>query len=251
MSTWHVGCAGLPCARERYVSALNLVELDLRPPAPPTKSLQRWRQDAPEGFVHAVVAPPALYGDRDFPLRDEATTATELDRLSTAAGQLGAAVVVLRTPMAIAPGSAALERFKALLARATARFRRVVWDPAGLWEPEGAVRVAHPLGALVVTDPLHDEPTGEKVAYARLRGLGIDRRYHTGMLEDLASRLEGLDEVFVVFASEGAWREARALSRLVGTLTTAPDADDLDDEEDDDNGAGDDSDDDEEDGDPR
>jgi uncharacterized protein YecE (DUF72 family) len=246
MSTWHVGCAGLPCARERYTAALNLLELDLRPPAPPTRSLQHWRQTSPEGFVHAVVAPPALYGDRDYPLRDAQATATELDRLSTVVGQLGAGVVVLRTPMAVAPGSAALERFKALLAKATGRFRRVVWDPAGLWEPESAVKIARPLGALVVTDPLHDDPTGEAVVYARLRGLGTDRRYHAGMLEDLVARLEGVTEAYVVFASEGALREARALARMVGTLTAALDADD-DDEDGGDDVDGDPGDDDDED----
>lgn len=239
MSRFHIGCSGFPVARERYHARLDFVEVDLRTPPPPPKALARWRREAPEGSTFAAVSPVSLWGDPGFPLRDPAKTRSELDRFANQVDALGAAVVVLRTPLSISPGSAALQRFLPVLTQSKRFAKTLIWEPSGLWERDSALAVAKESGAVVAGDPLHQEVDGP-VIYARMRGLGTDTRYTMGRLEALAQKLEGAAEAYVVFASMNAWRESIGFRKLVDETFAAADdgADDpdmkLDDDEDED-----------------
>jgi hypothetical protein len=108
MSNVRVGTAGFVVQRERYQSKLRFVEYTLRPPVPSPKVLAGWQRSAPEGFTFAAVAPDSLYGERDWPLRDPIKLQSELDRFANQVNALKARVVVLRTPIAVSPGSVAL-----------------------------------------------------------------------------------------------------------------------------------------------
>jgi len=227
MTTWHIGCAGYPRPRDRYLKKLAYVEYALRSPLPSPKALVAHRKSAPEGFEHGIVAPASLYGERDWPLRDPALLRSELDRLKNFCDALGASTLVFKTPMAISPGSVSLKRFAPVLERAQAIVENVIWAPAGLWEREDAVRFADDYGALVACDPLRDEPDDSDVVYARMRGIGEDRRYSMAKLEALAESLDGVEHAYVVFESAESWREALGFRKLVGELGEA----DIDDED--------------------
>lgn len=239
MTTWHIGCAGFPRPRDRYVKKLGYVEYELRPPLPSPKTLATQRKSAPAGFEHGLVAPASLYGERDWPLRDPAAVRSELDRLANFCDAFGAAVLVFKTPMAISPGSVALKRFAPVLERAQKMAETVVWSPAGLWEREAAVQFADEFGVVVACDPLRDEieEAGE-VVYARMRGLGEDQRYSMAKLEAIAANLDGVEDAYVVFESGESWREALGLRKLVGELADddIDDEDALDEDEDEDEG---------------
>lgn len=250
MTTFYIGCSGFTVPRERYITKLRAVEVDLRAPTPPPKALAQWRRAGGEGFTFSAVASATLYGERDWPLRDAAKVQSELDRFANQVDALGATAAVFRTPMAVSPGSVALKRFTAMIDRARRIAPRLVWDPAGLWQHDEAAALGRTLGVTVVSDPLHDEVT-EPVVYARLRGLGADRRYTMSRLEALAEALEGVEEAYVIFDSPAAWREAVGFRKLVGELTASAD-EEFDDEDDDgedddgeDDGEGDDEDEDE------
>lgn len=207
MTTFHIGCAGFVKPRERYMTRLDYVEFDLRAPSPSPKVLATWKKHRPEGFTYGAVAPATLYGDPSWPLRDPAAVRSELDRFLNNVDALGARVAVFRTPLAVSPGSVALGRFTPVLERAAKAVDVVVWEPSGPWEHEAAAEHAAKHGAIAACDPLHDEFDGP-VVYARMRGLGMDRRYHPGRLEELAEELADVEEAFVVFESSSAWREA-------------------------------------------
>lgn len=226
------------------MSRLDYVEFDLRAPVPSPKVLASWKKHRPESFTYGLVAPATLYGDASWPLRDANALRSELDRLANNVDALGAGVLVLRTPMAISPGSVALQRFAPVLERAKKISPLVVWDPSGLWERDAAVEHAAKFGAIVACDPLHDEIDGP-VVYARMRGLGVDRRYHVGRLEELAEALSGCDEAYVVFESGSAWREAlgfTGIAKGVGANAML-EGDEGDDEDDDGDEEGDEGDD--------
>ena len=246
MSSIRVGTAGFVVPRERYLSRLRFVEIDLRAPVPPPKTLVSWRRAAPEGFIFAAVAPESLFGARDWPLRDAANTRSELDRFGNQLDALGARLAVLRSPIGVSPGSASFERFRPVLERAKSLAPTLVWEPSGLWDHEEAARVAAEFGAIVAGDPLQDEPAAA-MAYARMRGLGTDQRYTMGRLEALAEKLEDVDEAFVVFESAQAWREAVGFAKLVGEIEAAADDEEIaEDDDDGEDGDADESDDDEE-----
>ncbi len=261
MTIFHVGCAGWTRGRARYLTRLRFVEIDLRPPVPSPKVLGGWQREVPAGFSFAAVAPPTLYGDPTWPLRDAARTRSELDRVSTHVRALGAAITVFRTPVSLTPGSAALHRFNAVLDQARKilpETTRIVWEPTGLWEHDEAVAVMSHREIIVASDPLHTDVSADARVYARMRGLGVDGQYDPGRLESLTEAVAHADEVFVVFQSNRAWAEAIAMSRLTDSAIASDDDDgddgdddpaddDGDDEEDiDDDEAGDDEDDEDE-----
>ena len=234
MTTFKIGCAGFARPRDQYIRRLAYVEFDLRPPVPSPKVLASWKKQRPENFTYGVVAPAALYGERDWPLRDANRVQAELDRLANNLDAIGAGALVLRTPMAVSPGSVALKRFLPVLERARKVSPLVVWDPAGLWERDEAVTVAEEYGAVVACDPLHADVSDESLIYARLRGLGVDRDYSPERLEDLLERVSHADAAWVVFDSANAWRDAVRFTALVSGVEVEPGDDDEADEDDED-----------------
>jgi uncharacterized protein YecE (DUF72 family) len=223
MTTFHIGCAGFSTARSRYARKLAFVEVDVGKPAPAPKVLERWRSEAGESMVWAVVTPASFWGERDWPLRDEKATTAEIDRLVNVVKPLGARAVVLRTPPSIRPGTVAAKRFLAVAERVKKMAPIVVWEPGGLWEREDAQDLVEGTGIVVAADPLRDEVDGEGVVYARLRGLGSDRRYHAGRLEEIVVALANCEEAFIVFDTHDSFAEATRLRKLIEGLAADED----------------------------
>lgn len=256
MPTFHVGTANFDRPRDRYKARLHFVELELRSPLPAPKRLQKMRAELGEGFVLSAIAPTTLFGSEDAPLRDAAHTRAEVDRLQNAVSALGLDVIVFRTPRALRPGTAALERWVALCRDRLCKMARVVvWEPTGVWEREAALEAVSDIENLIVcADPLHDDVSGESHVYARLRGMGVDNRYNDGKLEDIAEKLAECEEAWVVIATPTGFGEANKLTAMLEGQDTpaysSSDDEDEDDEyesDDDDAGSDDDEDGDEED----
>jgi uncharacterized protein YecE (DUF72 family) len=241
MSAIHVGCAGFARPRPRYKERLRFVEIELRTPLPSPKVLAGWRAEVGDDFVFALVAQPALWGEPDWPLRDDKAVRPEIDRLTNVANALKPRALVLRTPASIRPGTAALKRFFGVVERLEKLAPICVWEPSGVWEHEAAVEAAADTKLVVASDPLRDDIEGETIVYARMRGLGSDRRYHTGRLEDLAEAIADAEEAFVVFATDTAFREATKLTAVLagaeGEEDGETDEDDEDDEDEEDEDA--------------
>lgn len=164
----------------------------------------------------SMVAPPTLWGEPDWPLRDPEVTRKELARLENMARALAPRVIVFRTPPAVRPGTVAFQRFLDVAARVKDLAPIRVWDPQGVWERQDARKAVHATGLLVTADPLRDPIEGEPVVYARMRGLGSDRRYHIGRMEDLAAALADTEEAFVVFDTPTGYAEAIRFARMLG-----------------------------------
>lgn len=216
MTTLHAGSYGFDRPRDQYKRRLKFVEIPLRSPVPPPKKVSQWRKDAGDDFVFAISAPDTLWGDPEFPLRDPVHTRAEIDRLQNVVSALQPEILVFRSPLALRPGSAAQERFRALCVERLQKMATViVWEPTGIWEREAALKVVEDLeNVLVVADPLHDDVSGESHVYARMRGMGVDSRYHAGKLEDIIAAIEHCDEAWVVFETPAAFKEASALMNL-------------------------------------
>lgn len=239
MTTLHVGCAGFSAPRTRYARKLSFVEIEVARPAPTPKVLARWREEIGDAMVWSIVAPAVLWGDRESPLRDEKATQVEIDRLVNVVKPIGARALLLRTPPTIRPGSVAAKRFLTVAERVRKMAPVVVWEPSGLWERRDAQAFVKHLGLIVACDPLRDEVAGEPIMYARMRGLGADRRYHQGRLEDILLAFAGVEEGFVVFDTAQSFAEAVRLRGLIEGLAAggegaeSEDADDLDEEDED------------------
>ena len=252
MPTFHVGTANFDRPRDRYKARLHFVELELRSPLPAPKRLQKMRAELGEEFVLSAIAPTTLFGSEDAPLRDAAHTRAEVDRLQNAVSALGPDVIVFRTPRALRPGTAALERWVALCRDRLCKMARViVWEPTGVWEREAALEAVADIENLIVcADPLHDDVSGESHVYARLRGMGVDNRYNDGKLEDIAEKLAECEEAWIVIATPTGFGEANKLTAMLeGQDTPAYSSSDDEDEDDEYESDEDDADGDDEDGD--
>lgn len=238
MTTFHIGSAGFSAARSRYARKLAFVEIDVGRPPPAPKVLERWRTEAGGAMVWAVVTPAIFWGEKDWPLRDEKATQAEIDRLVNVVKPLGARVVVLRTPPSIRPGTVAAKKFLAVAERVQKMAPVVVWEPNGLWEREDAQALVKGTSIIVSADPLRDDVEGEPVVYARMRGLGADRRYHAGRLEEIVVALAACEEAFVIFDTQDSFKEASRLRSLLEGLAAenaedeADEGEDADDDED-------------------
>jgi uncharacterized protein YecE (DUF72 family) len=236
MTTFHIGCAGFSAARSRYARKLAFVEIDVGKPAPAPKVLERWRTEVGEAMVWSVVTPASFWGERDWPLRDEKATTAEIDRLVNVVKPLAARAVVLRTPASIRPGTVAAKRFVAVAERVRKMAPVVAWEPGGLWERDDAQELVAGTGVIVVADPLRDDVENESVVYARMRGLGSDRRYHAGRLEEIVVALANCEEAFIVFDTQESFAEATRLRKLIEGLAREDADDEADDDVDDEEG---------------
>lgn len=216
MPVIHVGTANFDRPRDRYKSRLHFVELALHSPLPLPKRLRKLRSEVGDDFVLAAVAPMSLFGSEDALLCDAAYTRAEIDRLQNAVSALEPNVLVFRTPKALRPGTAALERWLTLCRDRLYKMAPViVWEPTGVWERDAALKLTEDIENLIVcADPLRDDVTGESHVYARLRGLGIDNRYNDGKLEAIAAALAGCQEAWVVFATANGFGEATRLEAI-------------------------------------
>jgi uncharacterized protein YecE (DUF72 family) len=222
MTTLHAGTFGFDRPRDQYTRRLKFVELPLRSPFPPPKKTNLWRKEAGEDFVFALSVPESFWGEPEFPLKDPVHTRAEVDRLQNMISSLKPEILVFRTPLSVRPGSAAFERFRTLCVDRLQKMATViVWEPTGIWERETAVKLMADLAnVLVAADPLHDDVSEESHVYARMRGLGVDSRYHASKLEDLLAAIEHCDEAWVVFETPSGFKEATTLLALHNDVDT-------------------------------
>jgi uncharacterized protein YecE (DUF72 family) len=225
-----VGCAGLPTgmARERYFSHLRFLETDVIAGARVKLGvLGKWRADGPADHAFSLIVPRALCGGADGRspcFAADAKTAAQLDYAVAAATALGAEALLFRTPASFSPSTAnrtAMARFFDAVAPEFRQSVALVWEPAGVWSPTQAQRLADELDVVYARDPLHelDEPVPlprSGRAYFRLLGLGAARReFSDDQLDQVVEQCSDLQNVWVVFANQGKFRDARRFAAAV------------------------------------
>jgi len=227
----HVGCSGMPVKRQKYVETLDTVELQFEQGVPPKPATaRRWAEDAPDGFVHTLVAshllakapdrmPPGLSGEvTDYGGMRPTEAALDLfGRSMEASRALDARAMVFVTPASIPPGSRGqdvLRRFFEAVG-SPPEGTLFAWEPHGPWEAEEAATLAAELGLVRCVDPLRDTLFEGEVVYARLGPFAcMGRALADDELEDIADALESYDEAFCIFDTDRAFEDARRFRAL-------------------------------------
>jgi uncharacterized protein YecE (DUF72 family) len=227
----HVGCSGMPVSRKKYVAALDTVELQFEQGVPPKASTaKKWASEAPDGFIHTVVAPihlakaperlpPGLAGEvGDYGgLRPTEAALDLFGRALEAARALDAKAMVFVTPASIPPGPRgrdALRRFFEAVGPPPEGMR-FAWEAHGPWDAEEVASLAVELGLVRCVDPLKDEMYEGAVAYGRLGPFAcMGRALADDELEDICDALDQYDEAFCLFDTDRAFDDARRLRAL-------------------------------------
>jgi uncharacterized protein YecE (DUF72 family) len=233
----YVGCCGFPFSRSRYFQTFRTVEVQQTFYDPPSReTLERWRSEAPEGFIFHVKAWQAVTHPRRSPtwkrikrslpgnpdnyglLRPTEENMWAWKVTLEAAEALDARVIVLQTPPSFGYTVENMENMKRFLEKALpmASGRIVGWEPRGTWyeHPDKIREIVCSLKIVHIVDPFRRQPIvceGQKILYFRLHGIGgreVNYRYKytdedleklAGMIEELLAEHPSVSEVYVMF----------------------------------------------------
>ena len=180
-----VGCAGFPVPATRYFKEFLFVEIqETHHALPGMGTIRRWRREAPEGFVFAMLAPREI-GQEGF--REGKVVETALKTLLEVGKELDSKIAVFVSPPELANNRANKAAVKDFLGSVRKKFDRVIWEPPMTWDADDAAALAADAKVIAARDPLLHGLTEAPVAYYRLAGpAGHKSRYEDPAIEKLA-----------------------------------------------------------------
>jgi uncharacterized protein YecE (DUF72 family) len=229
-----IGCCGLGPSPTRYFRRLSALELQQSFFEPPrTAALTRLRGQAPARFAFVLRAWQLITHEPGSPgyrrLRAAPTApdacglfrATELVREATArtfaaARDLGARAVLFETPASFSPSAVHRERLARYFETVEREGLALIWDPRGVWSPEGALAVCKDLGLVLCRDPGAPDflpPAEGEVAYFKLQGMGRRGPVPEDDLLPILEHAAGA-ETFCLFNTVDQLRDAERLRAL-------------------------------------
>ena len=147
-------------------------------------TIRRWRREAPEGFVFAMLAPREI-GQEGF--REGKVVETALKTLLEVGKELESKIAVFVSPPELAHNRANKVAVKDFLGSVRKKFDRVIWEAPMTWDPDDAAALAADVKVIAARDPLLHGLTDAPVAYYRLAGpAGHKSRYEDPAIEKLA-----------------------------------------------------------------
>jgi len=197
-----VGCCGFPTSMKKYFESFSLVELNNTfYQYPREKTVEGWREKAPEGFEFAVKAHQDISHKAKFEV--EETSLQAFERMKHICKTLNSKILLIQTPSSFKPDK--LLNAKKFLGETKRENLILVWETRGpAWE---ALETRKKLGQVLekldvthVTDPFRIAPayTGE-IAYFRLHGLGKQMYYY----QYSNMEMQRLKELIIPYEKEG------------------------------------------------
>jgi uncharacterized protein YecE (DUF72 family) len=236
MSGVRIGCCGFPTGRRSYYLHLPCVEVQQTFYHPPTiETIDRWRQEAPEGFeftikawqliTHTPQSPtyrrlrmkiPKEKTDRYGSFRPTAEVFTAWEVTRQAAETLQARVIIFQTPPSFRSNPEHTTYIKEFFREIDRGEYCLGWEPRG-WDEREAERLCQDLALLRIGDPFHDKTQGEGIAYWRLHGIqGYRYRYSDDDLVRLQQWALEQGDVYVMFNNSSMFQDALRFKALGG-----------------------------------
>ncbi|MBS2016941.1 MAG: DUF72 domain-containing protein [Deltaproteobacteria bacterium] len=180
-----VGCAGFPVPATRYFKEFLFVEVqETHHALPGMGTIRRWRREAPNGFVFAMLAPREI-GQEGF--REGKVVETALKSLLDVGKELESKIAVFVSPPELVQNRANKAAVKDFLASVRKKFDRVIWEAPTTWDADDAAGLAAEVKVIAARDPLAHGMVDAPVAYYRLPGpAGHKSRYEDPAIEKLA-----------------------------------------------------------------
>ncbi len=208
---YHLGAKELRGALSTYAKRFGMLEVPLGIPAAPSlATLRKYRKDVPPTFEFSLILPPAFSTPRPGPDLDAA-----LASVTDAINALGARCVVLRTSLEVTPSQLWRTRVGALIDRLPRDVTNVAWEPSGLWEAEDVAAQAEAWKVVPIVDAAQQDVPRGPIAYLRMRALGETRNFGPTVLERVVEAIGDRRDAYIVFETNKALDEAKALRRIV------------------------------------
>ena len=233
-----IGCSGFRSSREAYYGRLPAVEVQHTFYQPPQiKTLERWREEAPEGFEFAVKAWQIITHRASSPtyrrvkrklteeeaggagfFRPTDVVAGAWDVTRECAAALRARAVLFQCPASFRPLPENVENMRAFFAGIRKRGRLAFcWEPRGGWPGTLVKELCEELDLWHVVDPFVERTVTPRRCYFRLHGRkGWRYKYEEGELEELASMLPRAATSYVFFNNVHMLEDAERFREIVG-----------------------------------
>ena len=229
-----VGCCGFPVARAAYWDRFHTVEVNSTFYALPRLStVQKWREEAPEGaefalkawqlFTHTASSPTyaklrprfdARRASRCGHFRGTDEMAEAWPRFEAVVKVLAPRFILFQTPASFYPGADHLRDMYRFF-KGIRRLAVLVWEPRGSWNDRLVRKVCGDLGLVHAVDPIQRASQHGTVRYFRCHGRIEGRRIlygHQYTDEELKAVLEscaGSKPAYVYFNNHLMWRDAQ------------------------------------------
>jgi hypothetical protein len=133
-----------------------------------------------------------------------------------AAQGMGATHVVLRTPIGFAPGVRGRKRLENFVGTHASEGLSLVWEPEGLWSPEGAGALSARLGVTLMAPPPADGALEVSGRWIVIGTGGSPAELRGGAAEELVDDLADSDAetATVLFAGSAGLKNLRRVQRL-------------------------------------
>lgn len=211
-----VGCAGFPVPATRYFKEFLFVEVqETHHALPGMGTVRRWKREAPDGFVFAMLAPREI-GQEGF--REGKVVETALNTLSEVGKELDSSIAVFVSPPELVQNRANKAAVKSFLQAVRKKFDKVVWEAPTTWDADGAADLALEVKVIPARDPLAHGMLDAPVAYYRLPGpAGHKSRYEDPAIEKLAALAKDAKhkDVTYVFTNVDMFADAKRFKKAM------------------------------------
>jgi uncharacterized protein YecE (DUF72 family) len=232
-----VGCCGFPVSREKYYQNFDLVEIQQTFYQPPQeKTVERWRQEAPENFeftlkawqliTHSTSSPTyrrlktvipeskkKIYGY--FKPTEEVFQAWKITEKM--ARILKARIIVFQCPASFKPSQENKKNLQGYFETIKRKNYVFVWEPRGDWDRKGISNLCQKLDLIPCVDPFKNRPFPGRIGYFRLHGkTGYRYKYNNSDLDELKSLSKGFDTAYFMFNSVNMFEDALRFKEIVG-----------------------------------
>lgn len=237
-----VGCCGFPIGRRAYFGRFPVVEVQQTFYQPPSsKTLERWRAEAPPEFeftlkawqliTHEPTSPtyrrlrtpiPEEKRKRYGAFRPTAEVMQAWRATLAAARALAARVIVFQCPASFTPTPEHVRHLRAFFEAIQREARGLIlgWEPRGDWPRERIQALCRELGLLYIVDPFKHEPLPGRLRYFRLHGrAGYRYRYTDEDLRTLRTLCKGT--TYCLFNNMSMAEDAQRFLRLLGARRTS------------------------------
>ena len=232
-----VGCCGWAVKQAEYYQRFPAVELQQTfYKLPQIKTVERWRNEAPEGFIFTlkawqVITHPAssptyrkagIQLDEQakkrvgfFKPTDEVMEAWEKTR--KIAEILQAAVVVFQCPASFKPTDENIENLRQFFRAVGEQDFALAWEPRGEWPEDVIKELCTELGLVHIVDPFVAKPLAGRIVYFRLHGIGGYRyKYSDEELGRLFEMCPKRKRAYVMFNNVYMAEDAERFMELLG-----------------------------------
>ncbi|MGQ9500800.1 MAG: DUF72 domain-containing protein [Anaerolineae bacterium] len=232
-----VGCCGFPKARGTYFRHFNVVEIQQTfYRLPDVVTAQRWRTEAPPGFIFTmkawqlithepnsptyrrsgIPAPETLLGQCGS-FRPAAEVEEAWTRTLQFARALHAQVVVFQCPARFTPTPEHVSNLRAFFQRAERDHLLLAWEPRGDWPDELVYSLCRELELIHCVDPFQHRSLYGTPAYFRLHGrTGYRYQYTDEDLHQLHRWCIEYESAYCLFNNVTMWEDALRFHQMIG-----------------------------------